>query len=199
MLTVMALDRCNGWAFVKEGERVLLVRPPYQYAEALVATEATAMRAVTQHGYAASACQAHDWAAAISWIREEVIRCSKEEGHELPEAGVAGRSVLRHAPQSMIEHLLERVKEELLPQGSLTSAEQILLAMQSTSQHLQKNPSLMQQTAALLEDVRAQRAASIEALLREDSRFPTLQKQGRLNPSRLLGKRVAMGGSLFAH
>lgn len=198
MISVLALDRSDGWVFAREGDQIRLLRPPYRLAEAHVVPQTVVGRAVTQHGYAACSLELATWADVITFVRAEVAQQRKAEGRALPEEGV-GREMLRFAPSSTVERFLDRIQHELLPRGELDAAERILLAIQAESPRLEESPALLRRTAQVLEEVRRRRAERLRTIVRDRDaeRFPRLAKCGRLEASRRHGEQVARAGSMF--
>lgn len=198
MITVMALDRIDGWLFARDGERIRLLRPPYRLTEAEVVADSVVARAIMHHGYAACARELATWAEVVDFVQGEVSAQRRADGRALPGEGM-GRMLLKTATVSMLERFLERIEDELLPREELDAAERILLAMQAESPRVQETSDLVRRTAALLERVRARRKERLRALVRDDNRFPRLAKAGKLEASRRWGERVAHAGTLFGH
>lgn len=122
MLELQALAPEDGWALVKQADRILLVRPPYR-REQLVEVGADAVaRAVGLHGFEAVFRPFADWSALIEHLRAEVVRA--HEGR--PRIEDPARRLLRHAPRPVIEQYLDRIAIELLPDGELGPAAELL-------------------------------------------------------------------------
>ena len=68
MITVMALDRIDGWLFARDGERIRLLRPPYRLTEAEVVADSVVARAIMHHGYAACARELATWAEVVKHV-----------------------------------------------------------------------------------------------------------------------------------
>jgi hypothetical protein len=156
LIAVLALDRSDGWVFAKEGERIVLLRPPYRLGEAQVVSESVVARGVTHHGYVACDREFATWAEVVAFVRGEVARQREAEGRALPDEGM-GRTFLRSAPASTVERFLERIRIELLPREELDMAAKILLALQIESPRLLESPALGRRTAELLEEVQRKR------------------------------------------
>ncbi|WP_437649094.1 hypothetical protein [Sorangium sp. So ce362] len=197
MISVLALDRNDGWVFAREGERILLLRPPYRLSDAITVSEVVVQRAVTQYAYVACNRDFPAWTDVVAFAREEVAQSRKAEGRTLPEEGV-GRALLRNAPASTIERFLERIRSELLPRSEFNAAERILAALQIESLRLRESPELSRRVAELLADVLKRREERIARLIRKEETFPRLARRGRLDISMQYGQQVARAGSMFA-
>ncbi len=73
MLRLIAHAPEDGWAFVREGDRILLLRPPYQGNHVAVRLE-DVERAVTVHGYLARDLPFKTERDLIQHLRDEVVR-----------------------------------------------------------------------------------------------------------------------------
>jgi hypothetical protein len=196
VIKALALDRSDGWVFARDGERFVLMRPPYRLAEAQVVSESVVARAVTHHGYVACDREFATWAEVVAFVRDEVAQQRVAEGRPLPDESV-GRAFLRSAPASTVERFLERIRTELLPREELDMAARILQAIQIESSRLLESPELGRRTAALLEEVLRKQEERLARHVREDDRFPRLAQQGRLTQTRTYALKIASAGSMF--
>ncbi len=196
MIAVLALDRSDGWVFARDGEQILLLRPPYRLSEAHVVSETVVARSVTHHGYVACDRVLATWAEVVAFARGEVARQRAAEGRPLPEEGV-GRAFLRNAPASTVERFLERIQRELVPREDFDMAAKILQAIQIESPRVQESTDLARRTAVLLEEVLRKREERLERHIREDDRFPRLARRGLLMKCRAYGRELANAGSMF--
>jgi hypothetical protein len=85
MIKVLALDKSDGWVFGKDGDRILLMRPPYRMGEAQVVSEAVVARSVTHHGYVGSDLELPSWAEVVAFVRGEVTRQREAEGRPVKQ------------------------------------------------------------------------------------------------------------------
>lgn len=165
MLEVLALDRADGWAFVREGRHILLLRPPYHLHDARYVTERTVELAIAHHDYAACNKVLDTLDEVRAFVRGEVAAQRRAEGRALPPPGV-GRALLKNASITVIERFLERIEIELIPQGQTSMAEEILLAMVTESSCLREAPELFKKASALLVDVRRRHEERLNQLER---------------------------------
>jgi hypothetical protein len=152
LISVLALDRRDGWVFAKEGERIVLLRPPYRLDEAERVSESVVARSVTHDGYDAYDREFPEWAEVVQFVRGEVARQRAADGHA-PTDENAGRAFLRSAPKSTINRFLERVEKELIPRGELNDAAKILRAVLDDSPRSRESPEIKRRAEGLLADV----------------------------------------------
>ena len=196
MITLQAFDQHDGWLFAKDGDRLVLLRPPYRLNDLHVVSEATVARAVIRDGYRACERALPTWAEVIAFVRDEVARQRQAEGLQAPDESV-GRTFLRSAPSSTVERFLERIKGELVPQGEYDDAEKLLRAMQIESPRLLESAELSRRTAQLLADVLRRRDERMEQYLRVDGQFPRLAANDRLPAVRKISQQIKTAGSMF--
>jgi len=196
MLTILAIDRNDGWVFVRDGETIRLLRPPYRLSEGRVASEAILARAVEHHGYFACDERRATWHEVVASVRGIVAEQRASEGRPMPDEGV-GRAMLRVATASMVERILDRVAEELLAKDDLEAAQNVLCALQVESPHLKESSALNRRTAELLERVGKRREERAQRILDSNGRFPFLAKTGKLLNAEQHAHLVARRGSMF--
>jgi hypothetical protein len=160
MLEVLALAREDGWAFVRDGARIVALRPPYDRATPREVSDAVVARAVGDHGFTPSGEKFVDWPAVIEYLRHQMIKAREEEGRKLPPEGV-GRALLRHAPADEVSEMLEQVEAELLPAKELSAAERMLMAVLEVSPHVRRDDTLYRRALKLLGRVREEVTANV--------------------------------------
>jgi hypothetical protein len=122
MLELQALAAEDGWAFVKSGNKTLLVRPPYERAQMVEVTADAVARAIGAHGFQAASQVFTDWDQLIGHLRSELVRTNRER----PTVDRPVRRLLQLAPREIIERYLDRVAQELIPQGHWSSAIEVV-------------------------------------------------------------------------
>lgn len=125
MLELQALAPEDGWAFVKSGDRTLLVRPPYERAQMVEVTADAVGRAIGAHGFQAASHVFADWDQLIGHLRSELVRSNRER----PTLDQPVRRLLQLAPRAILERYLDRVEQELVPQGDWISAIEVVQAL----------------------------------------------------------------------
>jgi hypothetical protein len=108
-VTLLALDRSEGWFFFREGELILLIRPPYQIADRRLSSLASLSRAVQDRDFDAIDKPFDDLDKAIEFCRSEIIANAKREGRDL-DAPV-GPALIAAAPRIFIDALLNELEE----------------------------------------------------------------------------------------
>jgi len=79
MLKLMAYDPHDSWAYVQEGERYFLTRPPHQEEDRGEVSRKAVVRAVTHHEYLASEREFETWEAVFAFVRGEVQSTRKDQ------------------------------------------------------------------------------------------------------------------------
>jgi hypothetical protein len=199
MLTLLAMDPRDGWAFVQDDVKTLLLRPPYRQSDTRVVPNGAASRAVTQGDFRAEDKKFDGWATLIAFVRDEVVRQSRADGRVLghPELG---EEVLRHAPPSLVSALLDRIESSLLPEGQLARAEEMIDAVLHHASCLREDEPLWERTKEMHAGVKRrqkQHQAALESLSRSDDSFPRLKAKNSLEAIRMHGHRIKRRGSLF--
>ncbi|HLM76124.1 MAG TPA: hypothetical protein VK459_25635 [Polyangiaceae bacterium] len=175
MISLLAAAFEDGWAFVRQGYTIYLVRPPYQKRDLVEVNEATVERAIHAHGFAPELLPFQDWSALIDFLRERIVSTSRARAERASETKAAAL-LLRNATPAVLEGYLDRVEHELLPSLDLDAALRLLCAM-SGLENVASEPALRDRTASLLERVvermdeaRAARASAalVSALVSED-------------------------------
>lgn len=175
MISLLAAAFEDGWAFVRQGYTIYLVRPPYQKRDLVEVNEAAVERAIRAHGFAPELLPFQDWGALTSFLRERIVSASRERAEKSGETKAAAR-LLRNATPAVLEGYLDRIEHELLPSLDLDAALRLLSAM-SGLETVASSPALRDRSASLLDRVvermdeaRAARssAALVSALIHED-------------------------------
>lgn len=124
MIQLLALAAEDGWAFVRSGDRILLLRPPYGKRRPLVAGEDTVARALAVEGFAAADQMFPDWPAVVTFLEERFLA-----GRDPLPATLAPDAVeliLWHAPPASVEAFLDRIEREFLPGRHWDAANRLL-------------------------------------------------------------------------
>ncbi len=124
MIRLLAIAPEDGWAFVRSADRILLLRPPYGKRHHPCVEESTVARAIAVEGFEAADQAFPDWPALFVFLEKRFLADRKP----LP-AALAPQSVeriLRHAPHSALESLLNRIEHELLASRQWDAAGELL-------------------------------------------------------------------------
>jgi hypothetical protein len=152
MLEILALAREDGWAFVRDGRRIRLLRPPYTGSSSADVSEATVATATARHGFVAPGPDRQrfaDWPALVGFLKSEVVAARKARGLAAP-ADEVGEQLLEYAPEATFRSFLDRIDRELLPAKAWDHAEKLLLRMLALPA-FRENDDLCARAVALLE------------------------------------------------
>jgi hypothetical protein len=127
MIRLLALAPEDGWAFVRSADRVLLIRPPYGKRRHPEAEESVVARAVAVEGFAAEDRVFPDWQSLFAFLEERFLAGRPELPAALAPESV--ERILRHAPGSALEGLLDRIERELLPARQWDAAGELLVRL----------------------------------------------------------------------
>jgi len=158
MLRVVAVASSDGWAFVEDGGRLFLVRPPFTAASKAEVSDAVVARAVSEHGFNATDREFGSWGELIGFLEEGIT------SHAAPALSRFERlqRMLPHATDGVIDRYLDRIESELLPQGQWRPARLLLerlLALDSVG----VRPELLKRIVALLGDCTAAETTAMDA------------------------------------
>jgi len=121
MPKLLAIAPADGWAFVEDRDGVHLVRPPYRRANMVTVSRPVVEKAVTHYAFEARCEKFDTWDALVDLLRAEIVRAHVALGTPVPEPGV-GALVLPHLPPDIIAQYLDRIENELLPNGEFAAA-----------------------------------------------------------------------------
>ncbi len=136
-LRILAAAYRDGWAFVQEDDRVVLVRPPYQRSKLVVVSPDTVEHAVQKHGFESQAMEVEDWRALVDLLRGKRAALGVSEGAASLEDHERMARLVRTAPRAILERYLDRVEHELIPREELDAAVRVLEVMRRSD-----NPNL---------------------------------------------------------
>lgn len=148
-IVLLAMDLSDGWAFVAERGRILLLRPPYRTDT--VVSSLVVGAAVRDHGYESRQQDFVSRNELIAYLRRGVFerRCAEEK--EICQVGVA-QALPSTLPASVVERFLDRIKSELILQERFSDAERLLVAIQDSTT---LTDILIRRAAELLSETRA--------------------------------------------
>lgn len=156
MMQLIAYSPEDGWGFAREGESILLLKPPYRGDRLVVRTE-DVERAVTVHGYLASDLRFNTERDLVQHLRDEVVRSwpLKEAPEKLRE------DLLLLADPAEIDFYLKEATVWL--RDGRTSEVETLSNRLFTAKELTYPQRL--RVAELLKTIRSQRSAERDAKL----------------------------------
>lgn len=184
MLKLIAHAPEDGWAFVRDGESILLLRPPYRGNRVAVQRE-DVERAVTVHGYLARDLDFTTERDLVQYLRDEVVRSWPAQ--EDPEA--LREDLLSLADPDEINVYLDEATAWLRDgrrSEAITLSSRLLAAKELT--HAQRS-----RIALLLEEARSQE----EALQRPKNAQRQAQVATRFLRARASGLVGGAGSGVF--
>lgn len=150
MISLIAIDDGDGWAFVRQGYGIYLIRPPYSQRQHLVeVSEATVEKAVHAHRFHPELRDFVDFDAVIAFLRGRLAEAAEARASRASEHSAAAR-LLRHAPPDILASYLERIERELLPGGEHGAARSLLTALIELDV-VASEPALRERAVRLLE------------------------------------------------
>jgi hypothetical protein len=151
MISLIAAAYSDGWAFVRQGYTISLIRPPYDQRDFAKVDEGTVERAVRAHGYAPELLSFPDWEPLVELLKKRVVEAAIARVEKEKEAQSAAR-LLKGASEEVILAYLNRVEGELVPGQKLEPALCLLAAVSGLPQ-VAERPALRERASRLLEDV----------------------------------------------
>lgn len=192
MIRLLAIAPEDGWAFVRSAERILLLRPPYGKRHHSAVEESVVARAVAVEGFEAADQAFPDWSALFAFLKERFLAGRPPLPSALAPETV--ERILRHAPPSSLDRLLDRIEQELLPDRQWDAAGELLARFLTVD-----TPATAGQrprAADLL--VRCQQARSAAGerwrLLVDAMQAPLTAEKYGLEPVRVLAERIRQAG-----
>jgi len=124
MLEVLALSPEDGWAFVRDGARTVLVRPPYT-AESSVEVDGGAVGpAVSAYGFEADDKRVEGWPHLLAYLEERAAEI-EPDGIEDSDDDLR-KQFIAHASEQDLGEAINYVEEELLPSAEGDAALRLL-------------------------------------------------------------------------
>jgi hypothetical protein len=156
MLRLLALAPEDGWAFIEDGESLLVVRPPYADWSRSVTRRENLATAIQQHGFLPEDRSFPDWAFLIDHLKKKIIETRRTRGDEEPTAESI-RKLFHFAPRYILAEYLDRIESELLPGREWNAAATILTEMLRV-ETVRTDAALFERTLDLLDQCREERA-----------------------------------------
>lgn len=173
-LELVAIASEDGWAFVKQDDAFLLVRPPYEQSNLSPASERMVEKAINHHGFVAECRHFDSWKELLNFLETRLIEARKALGY--PSLGArASEELLRRAPREIVERYLNRIEVELLPRREWTLAFDLLTVLIDASSVAQ-DPRLTARVHALLRQCRDTKATLESDRLALQAEMPLLSQ-----------------------
>jgi len=126
MLEIIAAAYEDGVAFVRDGDVVFLVRPPYNKGlEETVKSEEVNI-AITFYGFSAQSLSFQDWEDVYRHLNKEAKQAFIKNRGYWPKEDELREEIARVVPKDIIENWLSRIKRNELPkEGALELLENL--------------------------------------------------------------------------
>jgi hypothetical protein len=152
MLEIVTLSPADGWAVVREGANLMLVRPPYRRMDQRIVDDDFVERTLVRLGFlpAAAPRAFSGWESLIRHLNEQVAATRAGLGHDINDPSI-GERILQMLPESVLRAYLELVRSEMLPNpATWDGAKRLLLAILKASQ-VREAPGLHEEAVGLLQ------------------------------------------------
>lgn len=151
MLELLAISREDGWGIVRDGQKLMLIRPPYDKINLQTVNEESVEKAVLAFGFVMLEQEFQDWKSLVLFLNEQVRAARVAMGQDLDIERLRDEFMLV-APEDIIRTFLKEIENELLPNRQFDHAESLLTALLMATS-VGQNPSLLGQIAILLQKV----------------------------------------------
>lgn len=102
MISLIAIDDGDGWAFVRQGYGIYLIRPPYSPRQHLIeVSEATVEKAVHAHRFHPELRDFADFDAVIAFLRGRLAEAIEGERARREELVDDRKDLVRRFPRAM--------------------------------------------------------------------------------------------------
>ncbi len=131
MLNIVALSPGDGWAVVRQGDDLLLVRPPYRRSNQRPVDDAYVEMVISRCGFRQpdEPMELPGWSALVAYLNHQVEAARAEQGQTLDDQGLSER-LLPMAPEPVLRGFLERTRKELPSDpAAWGDAERLLLVL----------------------------------------------------------------------
>jgi hypothetical protein len=205
MIELLALAPEDGWAYVKAGERIRLIRPPYTRCRSSVVGEQSVENALAKHGFMRSDDPERcfrDWPALIQFLGARMLESLRAKRLEIAED--TGERLLEFATVETLDRYLARIDAELIPNSRWDHAENLLVNMLCLPA-IRDAAATYDRAVALLKKVQEGRRQEERAKIQlavEDSDFERVfpQASARYGRERItrVAERISSRGHVFA-
>jgi hypothetical protein len=147
-LDLVSIDRAQGWAYVRNGDEILLVLPPYLEANVTLASEIAAHRSIDVGGYEDGENRAfQSWRALFEWLDGEFVEERRRRGMQLPSRHDT-ELYIRECSADDIRQFILIIRHELLPHFRDETAHRLLQSLLSATA-VESDPNLKNEVRTL--------------------------------------------------
>lgn len=198
MLKLLGMDKREGWAFVEDGDRVVLIRPPYQRHDQRAASRSILARAVQDGDFEPKEMEFAGWSSLIQFVKSQIVDHAKQQGRSL-DADI-GDELIAVAPRVFIERLVDTIEKDLFAAKEWAVAQTLLESILFRSRLMESNDELNKRVRQLLSSVRENQKASAERrerMLHDDSGYKRLKQSGELPSCLRRAQAIRDQGTMF--
>src|SRR5581483_375049 len=198
-LKLEAISRTEGIGILRVGKTLRLMRPPYRSADTPVLPEGSVEDAVLRHGFSYSERQFESWQTVIKYLNDGVREARRAIGQGILDE-ISADTIFQATPPEVLEHFLDRVEKELIPQHLYDEADDFLLAALSNPIS-DKNSEFKKRAVSLLQKGKIARKRwelDQNEMASRDIRFVSLEQRGELEFSSRLAETIRERGCVFA-
>ncbi|HRI71014.1 MAG TPA: hypothetical protein PK156_42575 [Polyangium sp.] len=198
MLKLLAIDVREGWAFVEDDGKNLLIRSPYQHEDKRIVSRAVLNRAVQDQDFEPTDRDFSGWAELLQFVKQSVLADAKQRGLSLE--GDVGDEWIAVAPPVFIEKFINRIEKDLLVAKDYVTAQALLQSILLRSPVMRSSAELFERVRHLSLAVEAKQKEwhdRREQNLEDYTGFKRLERSAKLEPSRRIGKSFRSQGSIL--
>lgn len=196
MILIEAYVPAEGTAVAREGDQLRLLRPPY--TDVPVLPREVLADAIMRCGFSPSSMEFNSWEEATAFLNAEVAETRRAQGEELLE--IEDSDLLSVAPIEVVQAMLAKVEEEVIPQNSFEVAQRFLISLLD-SDVAHTHPDVARRAVDLLRlssSLHRRRKSQLDTLSMNDLRFPTLRTHGNAEWAARASERIRNRGCIFA-
>jgi len=150
-LKIIAIASQDGWAFVQEDTRIVLLKPPYNYLDMVHVTRATVQKAIDIHGF--EKCDVNkefnNIGEIIQYIKRDYVQFKKTQGIDMPTPEEL-KGLLNYANDDVLISYLNKARNELIPLGKIIAAKSIASDLKELDR-IVENPEICRLIEEILE------------------------------------------------
>lgn len=180
MIKLLAFLPLDGSAIIERESILFFICPPFEKQNLLRIEKKVLDKAILRHDFCVADKCFKTWDALISFLDAKVHEARLQQGQNLSEMNL-GREIIDCAPPEILNRYLDKIEHELVPFHQFEQAEAVIYTMLESD-----NPPKMIRSRAvkLSKRITLQRKMCFDKrseLIRNDSRFESLQRSGNMH------------------
>ena len=145
---IIAIAPYDGWAYVKQGKQVFLLRPPYRDSDYVPVSLSEVDRAIEAHGFHRCDHPFKRIPDVVAFLKQTLVESLQARGFDPPTREEL-RKLLKRVPERTLRAYLARAKEEVEFSGDVDGAISLILDMLELDQ-VRQNPDLHREAVETL-------------------------------------------------